>query len=258
MTVAPDALGQALQDRTAEIPLYRRIEEDLLTQITEGELQPGEMIPAERELCEHYGVSRITVRRAVSELETRGYVRRHQGKGTFVSRSRIQREMGRLQSFSEEMLAQGHAPSSKLLNLQHRPADKSLASLLEIREGEPIWIVERLRLADGEVISLSISYLHLPMDVYLTPLELGRQSSLWSVLASKGIRVTEGNTTVRAIVADTHYAELLCVEEGQPLLVREGVNYASEGQPVPIEAFEVVSRADRYQYSLHLLRQPAE
>jgi GntR family transcriptional regulator len=256
--MASDTLSQVLQESTTEIPLYRRIEEDLLTQITEGGLQPGEMIPPERELCEHYGVSRITVRRAISELETSGYVRRHQGKGTFVSRSRIQREMGRLLSFSEEMQAQGHVPGSKLLNLQHRPADRAIASLLQLREGEPIWIVERLRLADDEIISLSISYLHLPLEVYITPQELSGQSSLWSLLAYKGVRITEGNTTVRAIVADSDYAELLGVEEGEPLLVREGVNYAMEEQPVPVEAFEIVSRADRYEYSLHLIRHVAE
>lgn len=256
--MASDTLNQVFQDRAAEVPLYRRIEEDLLTQITAGDLQPGEMIPTERELCEHYGVSRITVRRAISELETRGYVRRHQGKGTFVSRSRIQREMGRLLSFSEEMEAQGHVPSSKLLSLQHRLPDKSIASVLQLREGETIWIVERLRLADDEVISLTISYLYLPQEVYLTPMELNGQSSLWSLLASKGVRITEGNTTVRATVADSHYAELLGVEEGEPLLVREGVNYVMEGQPLPIEAFEIVSRADRYQYSLHLIRHTVE
>lgn len=258
MSMASNTQSQVFQDSIAEIPLYRHIEEDLLSQITEGDLQPGDVIPPERELCEHYGVSRITVRRAISELETRGYVRRHQGKGTFVSRTRIQREMGRLLSFSEEMQAQGHVPGSKLLNLQHRPADKSIASLLQVREGEPIWIVERLRLADDEVVSLSISYLHLPPDVYLTPLELNGDSSLWSLLASKGVRITEGNTTVRATVADSHYAELLDVEEGEPLLVREGVNYVTEEQPIPVEAFEIVSRADRYQYSLHLIRHVIE
>lgn len=258
MSIASDTQSQVFQDGIAEIPLYRHIEEDLLTQITDGDLQPGDMIPPERELCEHYGVSRITVRRAISELETRGYVRRHQGKGTFVSRTRIQREMGRLMSFSEEMQAQGHVPGSKLLNLQHRPADKSIASLLQLREGEPIWIVERLRLADDEVVSLSISYLHLPRHVYLTPLELDGHSSLWSLLASKGVRITEGNTTVRATIADSHYAELLDVEEGEPLLVREGVNYAMQGQPIPVEAFEIVSRAERYQYSLHLIRHVIE
>jgi GntR family transcriptional regulator len=251
-------LDRVLEDRTTEVPLYRHIEEDLLSQITQGSLQSGDMIPAERELCEHYGVSRITVRRAISELETRGYVQRYQGKGTFVSRTRIKREMGQLLSFSEEMRSQGHAPGSKLLNLQHRGADASIASALQLEEGEPVWIVERLRLADDEVISLSISYLHLPMDTYLTPLELGGGSSLWSLLADKGIHITEGNTSVRAAVADSHYAALLGVAEGDPLLVREGVNYSAKGQSIPVEAFEIVSRADRYQYSLHLIRQTKE
>lgn len=246
--------GPAILDRTGEMPLYRWIEDDLLAQIKEGHLETGEMLPPERELCEHYGVSRITVRRAIGELETRGYVRRQQGKGTFVSRSRIRREMGRLISFSEEMRTQGRLPSSRLLNLQHCLADKSIASLLQLSEGAPIWIVERLRLADEEVISLSTSYLHLPFHVYLTPVELGTENSLWLLLAKKGIHIAEGDTTVRAMVADAHYADLLGVEEGDPLLVQEGVNYSMGEHLVPVEAFEIVSRADRYQYSLHLMR----
>ncbi|HSJ53068.1 MAG TPA: GntR family transcriptional regulator [Anaerolineae bacterium] len=248
-----DTTMQAEPGHNGEVPLYRQIEEDLLAQITAGQLSPGAMIPPERELCERYGVSRITVRRAIGELETRGYVRRQQGKGTFVSRSRIRREMGRLISFSEEMKAQGHTPGSRLLNLQHRPADKSVAALLHVPEGHPIWIVERLRLADDEVISLGTSYLNLPVHVYLTPLELNTEISLWSLLEKKGILIAEADTAVRAIVADARYAELLEVEEGDPLLVREGVNYSLSDEPVPIEAFEVVSRADRYQYSLHLV-----
>jgi GntR family transcriptional regulator len=251
MTLEPTI--QAEPGQNDEVPLYRQIEEALLAQIAAGQLRQGEMIPPERELCERYGVSRITVRRAIGELETRGYLRRHQGKGTFVSRSRIHREMGRLISFSEEMKAQGHTPGSRLLNLQHRPADKSIAQLLHVSEGHPIWIVERLRLADDEIVSLSVSYLNLPVHVYLTPLELNSEISLWSLLEKKGILIAEADTAVRAIVADARYAELLEVEEGDPLLVREGVNYSLSPEPVPVEAFEVVSRADRYQYSLHLV-----
>jgi GntR family transcriptional regulator len=250
--------NQAVLDRTSEIPLYRRIEEDLLAQIADGLLKPGQVIPTERELCECYGVSRITVRRAIGELETRGIVHRYQGKGTFVSRSRIRRASSQLTSFSEEMRAQGRVPDSRLISLQHRPADKSMASLLRIGEGDPIWIVERLRLADDEIISYGISHLHLPLDVYLTPLELNTQGSLWSVLAGKGIEIIEAEATIRATIADAHYAELLGVDEGSPLLVREGLNYSMGDQPVPLEAFEVISRADRYQYSLDMIRQPIE
>jgi GntR family transcriptional regulator len=255
--VAAENPNQATLERTGEPPLYRWIEEDLLAQILDGKIAPGEMIPPERELCERYGVSRITVRRAIGELETRGYVHRQQGKGTFVSQSRIQREMGRLISFSEEMRSQGHLPGSRLLNLQHKAADRSTALALHLHEGDPTWIVERLRLADDEIVSFSISYLNLPPHVYLTPMELRTEISLWSLLRKKGISISEGETSVRATIADQHYAELLGVEEGDPLLVREGVNYAVIEKLVPVEAFQVISRADRYQYSLHLIRQSA-
>jgi GntR family transcriptional regulator len=209
MIVASDTQNQNFEDEASDIPLYRRIEEDILAQIKEGDLQPGDMIPSDRELCEHHGVSRITVRSAIRELEIRGYVRRQQGRGTFVSRSRIRREMGRLISFTTEMQAQGRNPGSRLLNMHYRPADKSVAAFLHLEEGEPIWIVERLRLADDEVISWSVSYLHLPPDVYLTPGELNTEVSLWTLLENKGIRITEGETIIRAAAADAHYAELL-------------------------------------------------
>jgi GntR family transcriptional regulator len=242
-------------DRSVDIPLYRRIEQDLLTQIVEGRLEPGQVIPPERELCDCYGVSRITVRRAIRELETTGYVQRRQGKGTFVSRSRIRREMGRLISFSEELRMQGREPGSRLLNLQHHPADAATAALLHIQEGDPIWVVERLRLADGEVASISRSHLSLPPEVYLTPMELTTEPSLWAVLELKGIVISEGDTAVRAIAADAHHARLLGVSEGDPLLLREGVNYALAEHLVAVEAFQTISRADRYHYSLHLIRQ---
>jgi GntR family transcriptional regulator len=242
-------------DRSVDIPLYRRIEKDLLTQIVEGRLEPGAAIPAERELCDSYGVSRITVRHAIHELETSGYIQRRQGKGTFVSRSRIRREMGRLISFSEELRMQGRTPSSRLLNLQHRPSDPATAALLRIPEGEPMWIVERLRLVDDEVASLSISYLHLPPEAFLTPMELTNEPSLWALLEEKGIVICEGDTIVRAIAADAHHARLLGVAEGDPLLMREGVNFAMGESLQAVEAFQTISRADRYHFSLHLVRQ---
>ena len=239
-------------DRTSPVPLYHQLKEILQAQIKEGRFKLGQAIPPEWELCERYGVSRITIRRAISELEYEGYVDRQQGKGTFVIHPRIRREIGRLTSFSEEMRAQGRKPGSRLLNLQHKPADESIAFLLNLEEGDPIWIVERLRLADDEVVSFSISYLRLPPDVSLTPIELEEQVSLWSLLDKKEIYLTEGDITVEAMAADTHYTKLLDVEEGAPLLIREGINYSKEG--VPVEYFKVISRVDRYKYFVHVAR----
>jgi GntR family transcriptional regulator len=232
-------------------PLYRRLEEHLLEQIASGKIGPGDAIPTERELCELYGVSRITVRRAMHELQTQGYVKRTPGKGTFATHASVRREIGPLiGGYSAEMEAQGRVPGSQLLNLQHSPAEKQTAFLLHLTEGDPIWLVERLRLADDEVISVNVSYLRLPPETFLTPMELRTEVSLWSILQQKGIHIAQSDNTIKAIAANEHYAGLLGVEEGAPLLSKEGVNYSDA--EVPIEAFWVVSRADRYEYFVRL------
>jgi len=226
-------------DRTSPVPLYHQLKEILESQIKEGHLKPGEAIPAGWELCERYGVSRITVQRALAELQQEGYVDRQQGRGTFVRR-RIRREIGRMISFSEGMRAQGREPGSRLLNLQHKPADKSVASMLNLQEGDPIWVIERLRLADEEVVRFSSSYLRLPSHVSLEPSELEREVSLWALLEKKGIYLAEGNITAEAIAASPYYAKLLGVKEGVPLLLTEGIHYSEAGTPV--EYFRVISR----------------
>jgi GntR family transcriptional regulator len=238
--------------QTSHTPLYRQVENDLVAQITEGYVAVGQALPPERKLCEIYAVSRITVRRALHELERKGYVQRKQGKGTIISHSRIKREMGQLAGFSEQLKALGHEPGTRLLNLQHKPADSSIAALLDVEEGQPIWIVERLRLADGEVVSLNVSYLKLPPELFLTPLELAVEISLWSLLERKGIRFTEGDIRIASVVASAHDSNLLGVEEGDPLLLAQGVTYSEAG--VAVEAFRVLSRADRFLYCIHLVR----
>lgn len=239
-------------DRRAVVPLYHQLKEILLRQIKERRFKPGQALPSEHELCKLYRVSRITVRRAMGELEREGYVNRQQGKATFVTYSRIRREIGRLSSFSEDLKAQGRIPGSKLLNLQLKPVDESMAILLGLEEKAPVWIVERLRLADGKVVSYNISYLSLPSTVSLTPAEIEKEVSLWSLLEGKGVYLSEGDVIVEAIAADAHYAKLLYVQEGTPLLVREGTNYSDSG--VPVEYFKVVSRADLCKYSVHVVR----
>jgi DNA-binding GntR family transcriptional regulator len=86
-------------------------------------------------------------------------------------------------------------------------------------------------------------------------MELNTEPSLWALLERKGIVITEGDTQVHAIAADTHSSRLLGVSEGDPLLLRDGVNYALADQVVAVEAFRIISRADRYRYSLHLIRE---
>lgn len=239
-------------DRRSPVPLYHQLSQSLLTQITNGEFSPGDALPPERELTTVYDVSRITVRRAIDELESEGYVRREQGKGTFVAPPRIQRGILKLTSFSEDIRALGMTPGSKLLTFRREPAQARVAKELRLQDGEEVWFVERLRFADSDVIGLNLSYLSLPQGVKLSQHELEEEVSLWKLLAEKGVLLAESDKVIGAIPAEDWHAELLNVKRGTPLLQVEGVAYSDRGQPV--EFHQIITRADRYKYQLRVTR----
>ena len=240
-TLDPEAL-----DREAPVPLYHQLRRLLLAPVENGHWRTGDPIPTEREICETYQVSRITVRRAIEMLVREGYLVTYQGKGTFVARQKIQRQLNQVRSFSEEMQATGHRPGSRLLSLRHEKAVGDVAAALNVDDEEWIWTVERLRLADGEPMGVSTAYLRLPADVYLTPQELQHNVSLWNLLRSKGIRLASSEVTIQAIAADEREAELLQVLPASPLLLVEALVYSDDD--IPIEYDEMINRGDRYKY----------
>jgi GntR family transcriptional regulator len=250
--VLPSLLDTVEVDRDSPVPLYYQLRAALLNLIKEGRIKEGEPIPTERELGDKFQVSRITVRRAIDELVREGYLTTHQGKGTFAARPKIQRHMTHMKSFSEEMAEEGHRPGSQLLSLRHEKAAGFVASALHVSDDEWVWVVERLRLADGEPICLSWAYLNLPPPVTLTPFELEQQVSLWSILEKKGITLTRSEETIQAVSAGEREADLLHVAPGAPLLLVEGVVYSD--QDVPIEYHKILNRGDRYTYSVRTVR----
>jgi len=241
-----------LLDRTSSVPLYYQLCEILTNKLLAGEFKPHEAIPTERELIEQYGVSRITVRRALEELEAKGLIRRIQGRGTFVQPLRVERTLARLSSFSEELRARGMVPDNRLLLFGREPANATVANTLHIPEGTMVWHVERLRLANGEIVALNISIIHLPSFVELSEDEIRREVSLWTLLERKGIHISETDKTIEAIAATPQYAELLQVRRSAPLLRVNGIAYASDGTPV--EYSQIIARSDRYKYQLHITR----
>ncbi|MGQ9667572.1 MAG: GntR family transcriptional regulator [Anaerolineae bacterium] len=234
------------------MPLYHQLCEILMGKLLAGEFKPHEAIPTERDLIEQYGVSRITVRRALEELEEKGFVKRIQGRGTFVQPPRVERTLARLSSFSEELRARGMVPETRLLTFQHQPAPPQIAHALQVQESTPVWHIERLRLANGEIIALNISYVRLPSFIELTEDEIQQEVSLWSLLERKGIHMSEADKTIEAIVAAPEHARLLKVRKSASLLRVEGVTYASDG--TPIEYSLIIARSDRYKYFLHITR----
>lgn len=131
-------------------PLYYQIRENIREKINSNEYPPNSMIPSEAELCEHYGVSRVTVRRAILDLVQEGLLNRGKGKGTFVTENYGLTTMNGVQSFTQELLGLNMRPSAKLLGCKVRTADRLLRGALNLEEGEQVVTISRLRLVNNE------------------------------------------------------------------------------------------------------------
>src|SRR5688500_2160603 len=139
---------------TGPLPRYYQLKEILRERIRTGEWAPGALIPSERELCERYGISRMTARQSVTALANEGLLYREQGKGTYVGRPKIPQQLLRLTGFTEDMKAREQRPGAMVLTAEMWPAADATAERLRVRLGQPVFRVRRLRLADSEPLAL--------------------------------------------------------------------------------------------------------
>jgi len=131
------------------IPLYVQIVAGLRAKISAGDYLPGQKIPPESQLCQEFGVSRITIRRAVKTLVDECLLYTKQGKGTFVNAVKIGRRLPQLYSFSEDMRELGYEPSSKVLERILVEADPETATLLDLPESDHLVNkISRVRMAN--------------------------------------------------------------------------------------------------------------
>jgi GntR family transcriptional regulator len=231
-------------DRTSKLPLYHQLYEILRDNILRGEWQPGDMIPPESELVEQYEVSRTTVRQVLDMLASEGLIYRQQGRGTFVAHPTVEQGLMRIVSFTEDMRMRGFEPSSKVLFSGLVPASVEIARKLEIEPEEELARLDRLRLADGEPMSIEESHL---VHRYCPGILQGDyvSSSLREALErDHGIRLVRARQIIRAISAPDRLAELLSIQPNAALLFIERVSYSQHN--VPIEFLRIYYRGDRY------------
>jgi GntR family transcriptional regulator len=226
---------------TRYAPSYRRIEQALRERI--ARLQPGDPLPSDSELCREFAVSRMTARNAMQRLADEGLVVRRPGRGSFVAEPPAHRRADRLMTFSREMERRGRVPSSRILAREIRPSTPEEATRLGLRQGEPVVLLRRLRLADGEPIAIETAVLDRRCAAAVMAADL-EHGSLHAALAAAGFLLRRGISTIGAEAATHEDARLLETRRGDPLLVERRVILDSHGRR--IEATESRYPADRY------------
>lgn len=237
-------------DKHSPIPLYHQLRTVLQQKIENGELRPSDRLPSEDMLASHYRVSKITVRQALLELDHAGLVKRYQGRGTFISKQPVEQGPRKLSSFSAEMKLRGLQAASKVLDQRVDKADERLASKLEIKEGEHIFVIKRLRMASGEPMGIQTAHLPLVLVPGIES-ESFAEASLYEVLQRRyNLRPASARETHFATALEKPDSELLNLRCGTPALAAERLTRLANGRL--LEYVESIMAADRYRIVLHL------
>jgi GntR family transcriptional regulator len=234
-----------LNPSSLPVPMYFRIQQAILEQIQQGMLRPGQQLPTEAELSQQYQVSRITAKRALDELVRQGRAFRQQGRGTFVAQTRI-RDISGFGSFSADIKARGMVPGSQVLQFDEVKPEPEVREHLRLAEGENVYLLKRLRLANGEPQAVETAYLPCRLFPGLIA-EAMTDKSLYAVLAEKYQSVpTWADAEIEARVATKEEAALLKMEAGKPVLAAQRVTFAANYDV--IETVYSIYRGDRFTF----------
>jgi GntR family transcriptional regulator len=238
--------------RGAAIPLYHQLKASLVKDIDAGRWRPGEQLPTEDALMAQFQVSKITVRQALRDLQQSGYIRREQGRGTFVQGPPLEEGPRDLKSFTAEIQGHGLTATSRVLEQGLVEAPAEIAACLGIREGDPVFRLRRLRFAEGEPMGLQTAYVPATLAPGIEQLSF-TDASLYEILAARySLYPASARETHKAVAVPEDAAPLLRVPAGSPVLAAERLTSLEDGRP--LECVHSIMRGDRYKVVLDLSR----
>ena len=205
-------------------PVYVKIKEMIQQQIEDGTLVPGNKLPSERMLADIHGLSRMTVRQAITDLVKAGALYREQGRGTFVSARKMQQR--NITSFSDTVRLRGFEPYTQVLEFQVLVPPESIAGKL-MWEGE-VFHALRIRLADETPVAVEEVFIPLPVCPGLVREDLS--GSLYSLMTDQfGHKIGSVDCSVTALLPGTRFQEYLQVARQTPLLRANSLYYSASG-----------------------------
>lgn len=237
-----------MQNQAAKksLPKYRQIEEDLRYKILFGHWKPGDQIPTEEELCDQYRVSRITIRKAINELENAGYLVRQSGKGTFVTAWQDNlEERPTLKSFTNEMHELGKTAITVEVELTVTEADRIMADILNVPTGHRIIQLKRVRAIEGGVIiGYSINSFPFTRDFSTDPQDYF--DSFYRYLETFGIYFTSAIDYLEAMLPTAEVAEKLRIAPQDPVLKSVKISHSTDRLFTEYNICYYVGREYRY------------
>lgn len=236
--------------RHSQTPAYRQIQLAVQSCIESARLKPGDRIWSEREIAKRYGVSLMTARHALKELEREGRVERRRGVGTFVALPRIQ--FNKLVSFSEHVSSRGLIAHSRVVEVSAGHVDEEIAAHLRLAATARLLRLVRLRQADGQPFAIETCYLSADEFPGLVDHPLDRWSLFRTLEDRYGLRLAYADEEVDATAAGARISRLLDLPCGAPLLRIRQLLYSTAGKPI---AYTIgLYRSDRHSFTIRRFR----
>lgn len=234
------------------LPLYSQIRDRLRRQIAAGTYQPLQRLPSESELMRLCGVSRITVRQALGELEHEQLIFRVPGKGSFVARPKPFQRLTRLQGLAEAMSPFGHHTSNRVLSLLELPASAEVARQLGLSVGQPVCEIRRVRYLDQQPLSLDVTYVPLALGRQLAQADLQQRDIFLILEQDCGVALGHADLAIDSVAADVALAAWLGLSPGSPVLRIERLTFDTNLQAIDFEY--LYCRTDNFQFRLTVTR----
>lgn len=223
--------------------------EELISKIKARIYNEDEKLPSERELCEIYGLSRITIRQALQELEHEGYIYKLHGIGTFVAAKSYNQDLVKLYSFTKEMEKLGKKSTTKVLSFSLITADEWLAKKMNLEPLDEVFKVVRLRFADDEPLMYGTSYLPRKTFPNLTEKDLVDRPMYDVFHEDYQIGLTKATERFSATLIREREANYLNAKNDQPAMLIKRYSYHNE---TLIEYTNSVARGDKFAYTVEL------
>ena len=234
-------------------PRHRQISDWIREQIDNGTYHVDEKLPSENDFTDKFGVSRVTVRKALQTLENEQRIYRCQGLGSFVADVRSHQSFAQLNDFVEDMKQAGMQASSRVIGFKQVEARDKIASILNVESGALVVQLERLRLGDGQPIAFDITWLPMFYGQLIEDVDL-EQDTIYNVLESQyDLPVEKGCYRIEAANAAAETAAHLDVPKHQALLLIDRLSLTTGEKPVYYQ--KRYYRTDRIVYELKVQRQ---